>query len=147
MVNQFLSDSRWLGRKVSLWFVSCGTSSCTCLQDDEKLFRSTRCWRQWRKSANQLRSSRGMSRSYSLWSKMFWLIRANNLEKSFTQDLILVSGFSVTLSQWWIRWTRAWVINDILTQPNWFGSVINCPSLCSTVISCDQLSLAVIICP
>ena len=97
-------------------FVPCRTPACTCFQDEEKLLRHTRCFRLVRKLAHQLRSTWGVLNNCSLCRAIVWSMRSNAFKKSIRQYLITVFGASVAFSQWWIRWTRAGVVDDFLTH-------------------------------
>lgn len=104
-------------------FVPCGTTACTCFQGEKKLLRHTRCFRLVRKLAHQLRSTWDVLNNCSLCRRIVWSMRSNAFEKSIRQELITVFGGSVAFSQWWIRWTRAWVVDEFLTHPYWYGSL------------------------
>ena len=50
-------------------------------------------------------------------------MRSKALEKSIIQHLIIEPGLSNSVSQWWVRWIRACVVEQFFIFPNWRWSM------------------------
>ena len=65
----------------------------------------------------------GTLSNWSLYNKILWSILWKVLEKSIKQERTTVLGASVAASHWWMKWTRACIVEVFFTQPIWKGSM------------------------